>query len=834
VSAAWRSAVALLAFSGSLFSQSYTAPAGIRQAVRRAGASILPGGRVIAPFGREYVTGPGPFALAVSPSGRGAVTANAGPWRYSLTIADRDKAGHWEARQIAARSLGWLQEFGASDWKGVSIGVAFSGERAMYVSEGNTGCVSLFDSNDERRRTIDINQAGFSASYTGDLAFDSARGILYVADQANFRIAAIDVRSRQVVASVRVGWLPFALTLAPDRKTLYVTNVGIHEYHALPKPLLFPAPALSDSGGDSGSQSDRPGGPSHLSAPESNSLAIVDVATPAAAKLVAFVRTGLSPSGVVATADRVFVSNAGDDSIVEIDAKTHAIVNRITISIPGLEQLRGVIPLGMAYDEASGWLLVAEAGINAVGVIDTRQRRVLGHIPAAWYPTRVAIDDGEVLVANARGHGIGPDAPTSISMRGSLLPGQLYQGTLSIFPLPAAEGLAALTGTVMRANGFAPQQPALPAPPAGVRHVVLIVKESRSYDEILGGLAGASNGRAMGDAGLARYGTNGVVDGGHQRFSMKEVHVTPNHQAIASQWAFSDNFYADSDGAIDGHHWLTGVYPNAWTESSLLAAYGNLKDFRLGAAPGRLSFPGPASSVQPEDVGAAGTLWSHLASHGISFYNFGGGLDLPGAAGRFVTDMPLPAELYSRTSREYPGFNMSIPDQDRATVFIREVDEKFAKAGAVLPQFLFVYLPGDATAAPRPDSGFAYKESFVADNDLALGRIVQYLSSTVWWKETAVFVTESSALGGIDHIHANRTVLLAAGPWIKRSYVSHINTSFPGLLKTIYWLLGLPPQNLFDASAADLRDCFTSTPDSAPYHVVNGDPRIFSPANYQR
>jgi hypothetical protein len=276
------------------------------------------------------------------------------------------------------------------------------------------------------------------------------------------------------------------------------------------------------------------------------------------------------------------------------------------------------------------------------------------------------------------------------------------------------------------------------------------------------------------------------------------------------------------------------VYPNAWTESSLLAAYGNMKDFRLGAAPGRLSFPGSASSVQPEDVGAAGTLWSHLASHGISFYNFGAGLDLPGAAGRFVTDMPMPAELYSRTSREYPGFNMSIPDQDRATVFIREVDEKFVKTGAGLPQFLFVYLPGDATAAPRPDSGYAYKESFVADNDLALGRIMQYLSSTSWWKETAVFVTESSALGGIDHIHANRTVLLAAGPWVRRSYVSHINTSFPGLLKTIYWLLGLPPQNLFDASAADLRDCFTSTPDFAPYRVVNGDRRIFSvPAGAQ-
>ncbi len=810
-----RAVVLALLACGLLTSQSYTAPAGIRQAVRRRGASILPGGRVIAPYGQEYVTGPGPFALAVSPSGRSVVTANAGPWRYSLTVADRDKAGHWTVRQVATAPPLLPDQFPAGR-NGVSNGVAFSGEHAIYVSEGNSGSVAMYDSSDERRRAININQSGFSDSYTGDLAFDSARGILYVVDQANFRVAAVDVRSRQVIASVRVGWLPFALALSPDCRTLYVTNVGVHEYRALPKPLPFPEPW---------GQSNSP----NTNSPESNSLAIVDVSTPAAAKLVTFVRTGSSPSGVLATADRVFVSNAGDDSIVEIDPQTHAIANRIAISIPGLEQLRGVIPLGMAYDAASGRLLVAEAGINAVGVIDMRQRRVLGHIPAAWYPTRVALDnaDGVVLVTNARGHGAGADGPSAYSVRG-VSPSQLYQGTLAMFPMPADEELAAITATVMRANGFGPQSPATHRPPPGVRHVVLIVKERRSYDELLGEIKGASNGHAMGDAELARYGIAGVVEGGHQRFSIKDVHVTPNHHAIAQQWAFSDNFYADSEGSIDGHHWLTGVYPNAWTESSLLAAYGDMKDFRLSVAPGRLSFPGSASSVTPEDVGAAGSLWRHLAHHGISFYNFGEGLDLPGAAGRFVTDMPMPAELYSRTSREYPGFNMAISDQDRATAFIREVDDKYRNSAEELPRFLYVYLPGDATAAPRPESGYPYKESFVADNDLALGRIIEYLSGTNWWKQMAVFVTEASALGGIDHISANRTLLLAAGPWVKRSYVSHVNTSFPGLLKTIYWLLGLPPQDLFDASAADLSDCFTDTPDFAEYRVIKGDPRLFS------
>jgi hypothetical protein len=191
--------------------------------------------------------------------------------------------------------------------------------------------------------------------------------------------------------------------------------------------------------------------------------------------------------------------------------------------------------------------------------------------------------------------------------------------------------------------------------------------------------------------------------------------------------------------------------------------------------------------------------------------------------------MPLPSELYDRTSRQYPGYNLGISDQQRASAFIREIDEKFVTTGKDLPPFLYIYLPGDAAGAADPETDHPYKESFVADNDLALGRIVEYLSAGKWWKDTAIFVTESTAVGGIDHISANRTLLLAAGPWVKRDYVSHRNTSFPGLLKTIFWLLGAPPLNLFDASAADLRDCFAATPDAAPFHVLPVDPRIYSP-----
>ncbi len=825
-------------------------------AARQAGSSILPGGRVVAPLGDQFVTGAGAFGLAFSPSGRAVATSNGGPGRNSLTVLERDKSGHWEVRQLLARSPEIEDETGETEWRGVFMGLAFSGEHAVYASEGNSGRVSLLDWVSERRRVIDLNQNGFDDSYSGDLAFDSERGILYVADQANFRVAVVDVRSRRVIASVRAGRLPFALALSPDRQKLYVTNIGMFQYQPIPgvdakdakaTGLPFPAFGFPSEEASAGVERQTAKGPVRVpglgdpNVRESNSLCVIDVSTPAQAKVEAFVRTGVpfgekshsgsSPAGVVVTSDRVYVSNASNDSITVIEPKTNQVEAEIPIRIPGLEELRGVLPVGMAYHEKTGWLLVAEAGINAVGVIDTRQRRVIGHIPTAWFPTRVALDQDTVMVTNARGTGRGPNA--------SLYPNRGRQGSLSMFPLPRAEDLARHTAFVMDANGFRPRaEPQRPLP-GGIRHVMLIVKENRTYDEVLGDIGKASNGPAVGSAEWARFGTRGYVDGKGKRLSLKDIEVTPNHHAIARRWAFSDNFYADSDVSVDGHHWLVGSYPNVWTESSLMAAYSDQKkDFRLGEAPGRLLFAGSDSSVHPEDQLEGGTIWHHLARHGVSFYNFGEGFELAGidegkelepTGARFLTNVPMPEPLYRNTSREYTGFNMNIPDQYRATRFIREMEEKYVKGGQELPRLLFMHLPNDHMADPRPDDGYPYNASFVVDNDYALGRILEYLSGTKWWKEMVVFITEDDAQGGVDHIDAQRTLLLCAGPWCRKNYVSHTNTSFPGLLKTVFGLLGVPPLNLFDAAAADLTDCLASQPDAGPYQVLPVDRRIFDP-----
>ena len=856
--------VALLALP--LAAADYSAPAGIRPAMLRPDAAVLPGGRVIAPLGRQYVTGPGPFGLAVSPAGRTLVSSNGGPDRYSLTVMERGKGGGWTARHLMVPKPRRDEDRDADEWRSVFMGLAFAGEHALYASEGNSGRVRLMDLNTgARRRVYDLNQGGYQDSYTGDLAFDAERGLLYVVDQANFRLAIIDTKRNAMAASLRLGRLPFALALSPDRRKAYVTNIGMFEYRALPGAdpkraretgLPFPAFGFPSAESLAGVRRETAAGAVDVSAlgdpnvRESNSLAVVDVADAAAPRIEAFVRTGApfgeksdggsSPSGVVAAAGRIFVSNAHNDSITVIDAATNTVAAEVPIRIPGLETLRGVLPVGLAWHEGTGWLLVAEAGINAVGVIDTRSLRVIGHLPAAWFPTRVVVDRDTVYAANARGHGTGPNANPVLFVDADTFLGSIRRGSVSVFPLPAVAELPGHTATVMEANGFLPRRDPVRALPAAIRHVVVIVKENRTFDEMFGDIGKASNGAVVGSPPLARFGFWGYVTGNGGRLSVKDINVAPNHREMALRWSFSDNFYADSDVSVDGHHWVVGSYPNAWTQSSLMAAYGGQKDFRLPTtAPGRLAFAGSNSSVHPEEQLEGGTIWHHLERHGIPFRNFGEGFELAGVAedpgekptgARFLTNVPMPDPLYRNTSREYPQFNMNIPDQYRAAQFIREIEARYGQGGEELPRFLFLHLPNDHMAKARPEDGYPYEASYVADNDYALGRIVEYLSHTRWWRQMAVFVTEDDAQGGRDHIDAHRTILLAMGPYCRRNYVSHVNASFPGLLKTVFRLLGLPPLNLFDAAASDLADCFTDRPDFAPYQVKPVDARIFDPA----
>jgi YVTN family beta-propeller protein len=856
--------IAALVFLSAAFltAAEYSAPAGVRPAIRRSGgASILPGGRVIAPIGVQYITGPGPFGLAISPSGKTVVSSNSGPERFSLTLLDRDKTSRRLVRHMVMVKRDDPEESEA--WRSVFMGLAFNGEHTLYCSEGNSGRIRVINPSDESRKLLlDLNRDGYSDSFTGDLAFDPERKLLYALDQANFRLVTIDVSRRRALASLRLGRLPFALALSPDKRRAYVTNIGMFEYKAVPgadkkqaRDTGLPFPAFGFPSPEAAEGARRATAKGEIQVPglgdpnvqESNSLAVVNLENPAAPRIEAYIRTGLpfgngshggsSPSGVLATADRVFVSNGHNDSITVIDAKTNQVTAEVPIRIPGLENLRGLLPMGLAYHAGTGWLLVAEAGANAVGVIDTKEMKVIGHLPVGWFPTRILIDEDSVYCANAKGNGTGPN------MSGVTLDGFLAmtgrRGSVSAFPIPSAVELAQKTTLVMAANGYA-LKPTVPGwLPEAIRHVVIIVKENRTFDEVFGDIRTTANGPVMAAPVMARFGRNGYADGHNVRFSLKQTNITPNHHGLAEMFSFSDNFYADSDVSVDGHHWLVGSYPDAWTESSLRAAYAGQKDFRFPtSAPGRLLFAESYSSVHPEEQLEAGTIWHHFERNGISFRNFGEGFELAGVdegeglkptGARFLTNVPMPDPLYRNTSQQYPGFNMNVPDQFRASQFIGEITERYGDGKAPLPQVLFIHLPNDHMAKTRPKDGYPYEASFVADNDYALGRIVEFLSNSPWWREMAIFITEDDAQGGRDHIDSHRTVLLGVGPYFKKNYVSHVNSSFPGMLKTVFRLLHIPPLNLFDAIASDLSDCFTDTPDFTPYKVLPVNKLLFDP-----
>jgi YVTN family beta-propeller protein len=439
----------------------------------------------------------------------------------------------------------------------------------------------------------------------------------------------------------------------------------------------------------------------------------------------------------------VYITNPEGDSILEADPAATAVVGEIPLRLPGLGDAKGIVPGGLAYDAASGRLFAAEYGINAVAVIDTRSRQVLGHIPVGWAPTRVAVSGENLFVLNSRGMGKGPNGGSAAREAEALGWSAVEGGSVSIVKF-AQENFVADTGYVMEANGLAGQQRAQ-YENDGIHHVVLIAKGDRTFDDLLGDIESASNGAVMSEPALARLGRRGYVDGRGERLSIKDINVTPNHHAMEAQWSFSDNFYA---------------------------------------------------------VGGA---WEALAS------------DLS-KAGKTVLSMDAAGQGVA-------------PDQDRASRFIQEAQRRYMNTGAEFPDFVLIRLPNDSMGAPNSARGYPYAESYVADNDLALGRILEFLSGTKWWREMAVFVTQSGTAGGLDHIDRSRTLLLCAGPWAKRNYVSHINSSFAGLRTTILGILHAPASTIWDEAAPGVEDCLASKPDPAPFKAVSVDSRLFKPEN---
>jgi hypothetical protein len=190
----------------------------------------------------------------------------------------------------------------------------------------------------------------------------------------------------------------------------------------------------------------------------------------------------------------------------------------------------------------------------------------------------------------------------------------------------------------------------------------------------------------------------------------------------------------------------------------------------------------------------------------------------------------MPKVLFDNTCRTYPQYNTNIPDQYRADQFIKDFHARFTRPRRPMPRFVYMHLPNDHGDSPRPKDGYPFNQSYMADNDYALGRIVEYLSHTPYWRHMAIFVTEDDAQGGVDHVDTHRSLCLVISPWARRGYISHRHASLASMHKTMEQILGMRYLNQYDACATDLSDCFTTRPDYRPYRVVPVDRRIFDPA----
>jgi DNA-binding beta-propeller fold protein YncE len=847
--------------------------------IDRTGKTVIPNGRIVEPAGRSIVIAPHPYGLTLSPDGNVAVTANSGINPLSITIIRNILSANPDVQQVPP---------GPSTDRGVLasvfMGLAVSPDnKTVYVAGGQENKVFLFDiASGEKKGEIDcaVTEGGidYTHGYIGDLKLSKDGKRIYAVDQIGFRMVILDTESRKLLHSVAVGRYPFGICLSPDEKKVYVANVGMFQYSLIKdgngreaklKLLDFPAFGYGSKEMMEGISNDtmQVNGLGDPNVPESFSVFAIDLSGNGTPTVTARIKTGQlvgsmvegfpavggsSPNSIVSTGKYVFVSNGNNDNISVISLEKDTVVATISLKPDRrVRQFRGVIPFGLAVSPDQERLYVAESGINAIAVISIPGLKVLGHIPTGWFPSKVEVsrDGKKLIIANAKGFGSGPNGGHDFERgpEGSYI-GSLMKGTVQVVDIPSDRMLKKYTEQVVsnnfrfarpdahqfssRKNNPVPLYPGEKESP--VKHIVFISKENRTYDEVFGQLANAD-----GDPSLARYGKNVSFRNRERTDSVENATVMPNHLALAGRFAVSDNFYVDSDVSADGHRWLVNTYPNEWCETCTPASYGGNREFRENSkAPGVFAMNGAAGAVYPEDYNEAGSMWDHLERNKKDFYNFGFSIMFEPADYREeykytgikqYVNFPVPQPIFTRTSKTYPTYNTSIPDQFRVDQFINEFDSKWIKGDKPMPELITVIIPNDHGADDRPDAGYPFRESYMADNDLAVGRIVEYLSRTPYWKEMMIVITEDDAQNGVDHIDAHRSILMLISPWVKREYVSHVHYSFGSIFKTFWNILGMPYLNQYDAGANDLSDFFTDVPDYEPYNALPSDKRFFDP-----
>ena len=690
-------------------------------------------------------TSPLPTGVRLDPAGE-AIELGSLPINLVLS-PDRDKAvvvlSGWREQGIQVVDLKTRKVTQTLIQDGAFYGAAFSPDgRRLYVSGGNTDNLFVYGWNGsaatlqhkfvlEQTKTAD----GTGLSYPAGIAVAPNGRFVYVAENVGDRVAVVDAESGEIAQRLPTDHYPYGVLLTADGQ-LFVSAWGA--------TTVSQFRVLADG------------------------------------KLAYIGRMGVGkhPSALAAHGTDLFVALAGSDRVAVVNARTRKVTRSLHDAAPSAPP-EGSTPNALALSADGRRLFVAEADNNAVAVFDVASGKLLGRIPADWYPTAVTVEGGRLLVVSGKGRGshANPDGPVPLTNWPEGNPtaydlGQL-NGTLRLLPAEITPSqLAAFTQRVIAANNWQQHRSMRRYPP--FHHVIYIIKENRTYDQVLGDIKAGD-----GDPSLVYF---------------PDITITPNHHALARRFGLFDRFFVNAEVSSQGHIWSTAAYVTNYGEKTVPSAYAQ----KRGEVDGE-------DSDEPE----RGFLWTMALRDGITFRDYGE--MVKGNPGWAVTQRDLIGDI----NRDYPPFDLTTPDQKRADVWIDEF-KRYVRDGN-MPQLELVWLPNDHLAAGRP--GKCTPRACMADNDLAFGRIVQALSHSPYWKDTAIFVVEDDAQAGPDHLDSHRAPFYAISAYNRPGTVHRfINTT--DVVAAIEDILGMGRLSKFDYFSRSLADIFAETPDLTPYDPV--------------
>ncbi len=710
--------------------------------------TLLPNGWTLSPAGRTVDLGSDlPLNLALSPNGKYIAVTNNGIGTQSIQLL---AAGTCKVLHTAIIAKAWL-------------GLKFSGDsKFLFAAGGNDNRIWKYLISADTLALADSIVLGDrwpnKICPTG-LDIDHKRQLLYVVTKEDNALYIVDLKTKAITKRLQLGSEAYTCTLSPDGGRLYISLWG---------------------GGK---------------------VVVVDTKRKS---LTDSITVGRNPNDMAVSRNgsHLFVANSIDNSVSIVDTRTLKVVEQLNAALyPDAPQGSTTNSLALSADDKT--LFIANADNNCLSVFDVGRPGhsvSKGFVPTGWYPTCVRALGKNLLVLNGKGTKsiANPNGPQpakkdekdnykKANKNNDQYIGGLFKGTISIIPGPTPAQLATYSKQVYANTPYSKQRettamgetgnpiPTKVGAPSPIKHIFYIVKENRTYDQVLG-----DEPTGNGDTTLVLFGKR----------------ITPNQHAIAEQFVLLDNFYVDAEVSADGHNWSMSAYANDYVEKTWPTNYGGRG--------GTYDYAANKPVALPRD----GFLWDYALRAGISFRDYGEFSDDDG-------NVYLP-DLKKHMCPAYPGWDLGIKDVNREKIWEKDFDSLVA-INAV-PALNLVYLPSDHTAGLNKKS--RTPAAFVADNDYAVGALLAHLSQSNVWNDCAVFILEDDAQNGPDHVDAHRSTAYVAGPFVKRNFVDHTMYSTTGMLRTIELILGLKPMSQYDAAATPMYKSFTLQPDNQPYLLL--------------